>query len=315
MILTLVKDALYINFRQFKRLITHEDGAYFHMHKILGGAVLCHFVYRLYNLYRHGEMLFDGSLNTLFCIIFHAMLHISSFEFILPKRRNKVYNIIWPEMRWHSLIFAYRSIITMILIWLCMNEYITQSFVVFMRGPIVIATIICADTVTNYYKRNNIVDISDSSMRGNPYPSYIGPKFIKIQNIFYSVSQALGTTNILYRGINMVFLQLFAIQIAPFGMTLVKKGVITQSGWHLMYTLALFLSYLYSALIPLDATNTVYLSTVIMFSIARFYYNMNKYLLWSIAIALQLYTLTTNPNLYETMMYYSNNAMIWRPLS
>lgn len=258
-------------------------------------------------------MFFDNSWFSLICIAIHAMLHVSSFQFILSTKRNKVYNIIWPEMRWHSMIFAYRSIVLMFLIWLCMNAYLHPAVVVYLRGPIVIGTMMCADGITAFYKSRNMVDNADSTMRGNPYPPYVPAYAIKMHNMFYSVSQVLATANILYRGFNTVFYQLLAIQTAPFGMTLVKKGIMKQAGWHMSYTLALLSSYWYGWMIPHDYTRYVYWGSVILFCVGRFRYNMNKYLLWSAAIAVQWYMMYMDTRMYEQIAYYSDSTIVWKP--
>jgi len=34
-------------------------------------------------------------------------VYVTSFQFHVPDRRNLKYNVIWAEMRWYTLIFAY----------------------------------------------------------------------------------------------------------------------------------------------------------------------------------------------------------------
>lgn len=314
MLLYLVKEALYVNFWQFRRLVTHEDAKFGHLHKILGSLVLYNFGYRLWKFVSTGEMGFDRSFATLFWIIVHASLHVSSFEFILPSKRNKVYNIIWPEMRWHSMVFAYRSLILMFFMWLSMNDMVlSHQAVAYLRGPIVIATMAAADYATWFYKSKSLVDQTDSTMRGNPYPPYVPSLAVAVHNMFYSVSQVLATANILYRGFNAVFLQLLAIQTAPFGMTLVKKGILKQAGWHWTYTVALLINYMYGHMVPDDLTHVSYWTTVVVFSIARFRYNVNKYVLWSLAIAYQWWQMYHNADVYNNLLYYSRTMLVWKP--
>lgn len=312
LLLSFLKEAMYVNLNQFHRLVTHEDGIYYHLHKTLGISVLSHFAYRTFAFAKFGTMGFDGSWTTLFWIFVHAALHVSSFEFILPSRRNKVYNIIWHEMRWHSMIFAYRSIVLMLLMWFSMNSIVAAHIVAYARGPIVIATMMFADYATWYYKTIDAVEKSDSTMRGNPYPSYIPQNAIKFHNMFYSVSQALATSNILYRGFDTVFLQLLAIQTAPFGMTLVKKGVFKQAGWHWTYTLALLMSYLYGYIIPNEPTRMFYWTTVAIFCVSRFKFHTNKYVLWIAAVVLQWYIMHANVDIYENLLHHSISALVWK---
>ena len=101
-----------------------------------------------------------------------------------------------------------------------------------------------------------------------------------------------------------VFLLLLPIQTAPFCMTLVKKGVITQAGWHLYYTLALLANYAL-ALTPLlhgSSSSTeeggicsdcswctpipraMYATLALAFVTGRFVLRRNKYALWTAVI-------------------------------
>ena len=142
-------------------------------------------------------------------------------------------------------------------------------------------------------------------MRSNPYPHYLPAACTRVHNLFYSSSQALATLNIV-TCVNMdrVFAILLAVQTAPFCMTLVKKGVLTQAGWHLYYTLALLANYAL-VLTPwvedpqgrIEGTgafdscafcgrvpDALYLTLAFAFPIARFGMGLNKYFLWSVVI-------------------------------
>lgn len=253
---------------------------------------------------RYKAMFFDSSLWTLFWIGVHAMLHVSSFTFHIPQRRNKVYNIIWPEMRWHSLVFAYRSVFTMLALWLAWNNLISNRFTVYFRGPMVLLTMAVADMFTEYYKKNDSIK-DETTMRNNPYPNYVSRTLTSAYNLMYSTSQVFGTANILYRDFNSIFMIILPIQIAPFGMTLVKKGLITQAGWHWWYSLAIFANYLNAYLTTNDVTHTCYLMSVLMFCVCRFYYRMNKYVLWSFIIGVQWLMFTLNNEFYQAVLAHS----------
>lgn len=280
-----------LNTKQLHRLSTKEDGHFFHLHKILGFACLAHFMYRIVEGFRYGTNSFSPSTTPIW-IGLHAALHITAFQFILPQKRNHVYNTIWPEMRLHTMIFAYRSLVTMLLIYF--NPYMLDYF----KGLIVLSTIILADTVTWYYKdKTGLVNKEDSTMRKNPYPSWVSPRYAKWHNYMYSLSQVLGTMNILtYNDMGRIFMILIPIQTAPFCMTLVKKGIINQLGWHVYYTSALLINFIYGILenghrlIPAHA----YWSLAIGFCILRFHFNVDKYVLWSWIICVQLYYTSLN---------------------
>lgn len=287
-----LRDSLYLNVFQYRRLFTHEDSSFLHIHKILGILTLGSFVYRSIQTFKYGEMQWDPSTPLWICI--HAALHLTSFQFALPNRRNRVYNIIWPEMRWHTMIFAYRSIITMIFLWMASTNRISSYLADLSRGPIIILTMMCADVVTHYYKKQGSTGKDDSTMRGNPYPSYISPSVQRVINLAYSFSQVMATMVILSsRSIDAVFILLLPIQIAPFLMTLVKKGVINQAGWHFYYSFAIVWNYVLAYV--RDGTNNIipplamYPILGTIFAFGRFYFRINKYLLWSIMISIQIY--------------------------
>jgi len=274
-------------------LFTKEDGEYFHVHKLLGFAVLAHFIYRMCLWYnsRRGSMGFGFGWETIAWIALHALLHISSFEFSVPQKRIKSYNIIWPEFRFHSMIFSYRSLASMLVIWCVGNRIMSIRMSAILRAWIVIGSMVLADIVTTYYKRIGLVETKQTTMRTNPYPTWFPQKFIPLHNLFYSASQILATMQCLSAiDIAFPFVLLVAIQTAPFCMTLVKKGVIDQTGWHVYYTIALGVSYSYGNfgermgyLIPL------WLHWVIAFGImlGRFQLELSKYFLWSSAVAIQ----------------------------
>lgn len=274
------KDALYANLRQAHRLVTHEDSRFVHAHKLVGMCALAHFGYRIYLWATTGALQFTASYHTPLWIALHAALHVTSFQFIVPNRRNMVYNIIWPEMRWHSMIFAYRALLVMLVVYGeqvgALPLYLDQ----WLRGAIVVLTMVAADYVTRVHK-------GTTTMRGNPYPRYVPEWYTRVHNMFYSLSQLFATLNMLYRGHDMVFLTLIPIQTAPFAMTLVKKGIINQMGWHFWYTVALGISYAYG-LTHLSTGNTV-APIALAVAAARFGLGANKYVLWALVIAHHLY--------------------------
>ena len=271
-------DALTIRPSQFRRLATHEDRPY-HAHKILGALCLLHFTYRVFLGFAHGSMFF-GERGTLFWIAMHSMLHATSFRFEVPNRRNKVYNVIWPEMRWHAAIFAHRSLVAMLVVWLADRGVISAFASIALRPPLVLGTMLLADGASAVHAATS------TTMRGNPYPAYASPRFVENLNLFYAISQILATMNVLVATTpDRPFLTLLAIQTAPFGMTLVKKGVITQAGWHFWYALALLTNYAYAAVVIERGALTMPAYAAISAGVAvlRLRYRVNKYLLWTLA--------------------------------
>ena len=262
-----------------KKLFTKEDAHYFHMHKTLGMFCLCNFVYRLFNFALKSDHTLGfkiGAPSYVFNICMHAFLHVSSFQFILSPRRNAVYNIIWPEMRWHSLLFAYRSLLIMML-------FNIQRYFIFgiSRFVVVIGTMILADVVTHLLPPSN----NTTTMRGNPYPTDTDKRIIYAINLFYSVGQVFATLHMLFApSPDYIFLTLIPIQTAPFGMTLQRKGLISQFGWHVFYIGAILSNYLYSIVNIYDPE--LMWMYMLLFCILRFRFRCNKYILWTIVFTI-----------------------------
>lgn len=263
---------------QIHRLFTHEDRHIMHMHKTLGVLVLSHIFYRMNLIIKLGDSGLSTSPWTPYWMVIHTFLHVSSFQFRLPSKRNRTYNIIWPEFRLHSMIFAYRSIISVLLMW--MGGYWNHA----LRGPLVLGTMVAADAVSKWHAQ-------DTTMRANPYPTGTSQEFILWHNRFYSVSQFGATMGIMFRGVDSAFLALLPIQTAPFLMTLVKKGILNQAEWHILYTVALLTNWIHALFGQGNDGNTV--STVAYQAIlwsavaARLRYRINKYAIWGTVWALK----------------------------
>lgn len=255
-----------VNLGQVRRLATHEDRT--HFHKILGIMVLGHLAYRVNLITRRGDSGLLTSPWTPWWMAVHALLHVSSFQFKLPRKRNMTYNIIWSEFRLHSLIFAWRSIINIMCLW---------SGVQWARGPLVIGAMAAADTVTHFCGQA-------TTMRGNPYASGTSAEFITWHNRFYSMSQFGATMAIMFRGADSAFMALLPIQTAPFLMTLVKKGILTQTEWHIWYTLGLLSNWIH-ALVGTGTDGNLlstsqYMCLFFTATAARLYFRVPKYLIW-----------------------------------
>jgi hypothetical protein len=258
-----------------RRLFTHEDKT--QIHKSLGIGCLIHFVYRLVNT--SGTLGFLPNRFTAICLAMHIALHVSSFQFILPQKRNFTYNTIFPENRLHTMIFAYRALLVMII-------RIYFPSLKFLCGIVVLFSMIFADMVTSYYKK---ITNNGTSIRNNPYPKSLSI-YSKQINLFYAFSQIGATTFILYGTENEAFLTLIPIQLASFLMTLEKKGFINQLGWHVGYSFALFINYYWRIVYGTIDPDIKYIpNLVILFvSIGRLYFGIDKYILWALPIIFYL---------------------------
>lgn len=270
-----------IKHENFYKLFTHED--HFNIHKFLGVVSLTHFVVRFYNLFVYGDMLFQDSIVDYLLLFCHFLLSISSLLFAIPSNRVKSMIVIWPEFRAHSILFATRSLACI----LCSYTMDSIHHVRLACGLIVLLTMVGADMTTSYYNRN----MDKTTMRGMSWPNFFpmnNPYYQKAHNFFYSFSQ-IGATLSMFTGNypDHPFMMLLPIQIAPFLSTLVKKNIISDFYWHLVYTTTLILPYLYPS-------SPVRIHWIMMIAFLRFYLRMDKYILWSLVLFFEISRINHN---------------------
>lgn len=271
------------------KLYTHEDT--YNIHKILGVFCFSHFIYRFFLKVMYDTMFLQTNKTTSLCVCAHAVLSASSFIFHIPKRKVASRVVIWEETRVHSLIFTMRSIVVMLLIALYKNT--GWEILLCARGAVVVATMLLADSVSDYYKRINIINKDDSVMRKLPYPENISKHTVSQLKYFYSVSQ-IGATLIclISTNIDSVFILLFPIQVSMLLSTLNKKGIITMRDWHIGYSGTLLLVFLHDLLCTADtrmSCNLFIYTCYILVIFFRFYCHYNKYTIWTIASIISIY--------------------------
>jgi hypothetical protein len=270
--------------RNMYKLVTTEDRL--HIHKLVGVAVLTHYIFRLLSLAFRGTMGFEYETQgrLLFWFGLHLFLSWSSFIFHLPPRRNRVKPMIWPELRLHNIIFATRSILDAVL------HIVGLGHVGVLRVALIFITMIAADVVTNHYKKKRL--ISNTTMRGMPFPKSASKTLIDRVNLYYAMSQLFATSGTLNisrswrTDVELAFTTLLAVQISALLMTLVRKSVLEPAGWHFIYGISLGLSWVlagwrYSETSPVWL---IFLRTVVgvlCFYVVRFRMDFNKYLLWT----------------------------------
>jgi hypothetical protein len=151
---------------------------------------------------------------------------------------------------------------------------------------------IMADAVTARYRSDN----QNTTMRDMPFDPRINEdeqrKIILMQS-----SQQIGATLYMFGNLDSCFSPMFAIQLAAFLMTLVRKNIIDSNMWHLIYNVSLWMNAFCFYSIPIGFL----LIEPVLFHI--FYYWRfsvdknsnhfvgNKYVGWTIVFAiLYLYT-------------------------
>ena len=136
-----------------------------------------------------------------------------------------------------------------------------------------------------------------------PWPESANPKMIEWMNLYYGVSQLFATVGVMNvsrswrTDIELAFTTLFAVQISALLMTLVRKSIITAPAWHFYYAISLGLSwvlacYRYTEHMSVAAFLVKGGSFMVFLYLIRFYFDINKYLFWSVIAAIDVFVLT-----------------------
>lgn len=257
---------LKINYENLYKLNTKEDSTF--LHKGLGGLILLHFLYRYFLYFRYGSMFFSRPLD-LFLINLHGVLSISSLLFHIPSLRNPLKPMIYPEFRLHSILFALRSIFVCNIYYYQLSSY----YVIFTC----FGTMMSADIITFFYNWNGK---NGNTMRNMPFESKIDFNLQMEVIQMHSIMQ-IGATSFMLGNIETAFSPLFAIQLAAFLMTMVRKSIISTTMWHAIYSLSLWINIgFYNSL----STEYLILQQVMVHSFQNIFFpnRVNKYLAWSI---------------------------------
>jgi hypothetical protein len=285
----IITDMVSIRPANLGKLITKEDGHYYHFHKILGVLSLAHYFYRTYLLLTTGSMQFDSSYFTPLCIVIHMLLSISSFIFKISETRIQSAPMIYPEFRLHSILFAYRSLIVMLLMWAAKRYDVV--FPLYLRGVVVLLTMVGADLVTRRYKHQG------TTMRAMPFPEYTSESMRNNLNTFYSVCQICATAQVLFSyHLDEVFAVVFPIQIAAVLMTCVRKSIMTAGAWHYYYSLSLLTNYFVGPWAgwfnPAVTPGGLFFPSALAVSLLRLNVRgADKYVLWGIVVAGHVYAM------------------------
>lgn len=255
-----------INFENIYKLFTKEDSL--NLHKILGFIVLMNFIYRYSHFFYKGNMNFKTNLD-IYILFLHGILSISSLVFHISNTRNPQQPMIYPEYRMHSIVFALRSV-GCSLVFFYNYDYIYTII-------ICASTILSADIITLYY---NYSGKNGKTMRNMPFDKSLSLEEQRKVTFMQSCSQ-IGATLYMFGNIDSAFSPIFAIQLAAFLMTLVRKGIIDSYMWHFIYSLSLWINYiLFTCFTP---GYFLLLQVIFNFhSYIIFHYRIHKYIAWTI---------------------------------
>jgi len=272
------------NLDNIYKLRTTEGAKHYHIHRYLGTLVLLNYIYRVTLRYTTGKPFGDdeASWEVLFVIVLHSALSCTSLLFHIPQKRNTANPMIWPEFRWHSILFGCRSFIAMLWVWICLRSDIPLDGVVAIVGrvAIVFLNLVLADRVTIHYKKIALVLKDDSTMRGMPFPKEWSQSTTDEIKRVYAILQFIATSAVMLN-YNQYTLLLSAIpvQLAAFLMTCVRKSIMTNKGWHYWYIFSFFLA-LSSICNLTDLVVNLGWGTVLY--CVRRYGRCSKYLLWGV---------------------------------
>ena len=217
-----------------QRLVTREDP--WHAHKLCGALCLLNFGFQTW---RHFSG--RGALLNAWTLAPHLALHATTFIFhVLPRRQkeSKAAMYIWEELRLHSMVFAYRGVAAILL-------PRQHGFAVSM------AAMAAADLVSLRFGTPGVSTVRGLQLR-------VGARAVhkELAGLFFSTSQmgaTLITTGLLRRGsaggaaehhlAMLVFATLPPIQTSAFGMTLIRKSLISQQVWTVVYSAELLFVY------------------------------------------------------------------------
>jgi len=236
-----------------------------HIHKIMGFGCLAHYGIRFYWKFKYGSMFFNTyDISPLI----HLSLSLSSFLFKVPILRLSSKAIIWKELQLHNIIFTSRSVMMMYHAMIFKEINLLYYFV---RLGIIGLHHYLADIVSDKYQNNN-----KTTTRDIPY-NIDNKIIINTNKKFYAISQIIATSTLLLTANpDNGFAIMFPIQFSTFLMTLVRKGLITNNQWHLLYSFSLTIPYLINYNVIHPNNHKLYLS--ILHIILRLIFKTNKFL-------------------------------------
>ncbi len=210
-----------------KGLFTHEDN--YNFHKVFGFACMLSYAYRFAKMGER-DMGFAATNGTLASIILHMTLSVSSLIFKIPRKRTLTHYRIWPEYRLHSIVFAWRSLLTMLVVWVEGRLGLEPMY------PLnTVLTLLCF--ATSDYATRSVGDAASASVRELNFPATI--------RFLFSTIQFHGTFDhiIAPRRYSTLFVITCIIQVNAFLMTIQRKNLLSSSALMGVYGVLLVLGF------------------------------------------------------------------------
>eukprot|EP00984_Skeletonema_dohrnii_P037447 scaffold39525_cov139-Skeletonema_dohrnii-CCMP3373.AAC.3 len=264
------------------------------LHASLGLYVFSHLMYRYYLFFtHHRDMGFDALTSsgdedtteaTIFVMLFvpHLLLQLSGFAFSLPNKRHPDGNRIWPQYRWEALVFCARCLSLSFIAWRRkMNNWKLEdgSCSIVPAAFCVVFTMILADQIAKSYGTKKSRTIRD--LKAPQWSQYL-----------MSSAQFHATVHciLISDTLSVQIAALTVVQLSAFGMTMRRKGFISQKEGVFLYALVL----LEGMIVIFDDLMRRSIFNLALFlgnstAVLRMYFGMNKYLMWSGVVAIVLF--------------------------
>ena len=293
-------------------LFTNHDK--YHIHKTLGLLAFCNFILRFYYAIVYGTSFpsFESKVFSGSCVLIHALLPIASLTIPLPEKRNFSGPMIWKEFQLHSILFSCRhvllTLITLLELWPTQSRAFSKGIAIMLESVIkylmIIGFIKVAAVITEKYGDKEV-----RTTNAMPYPGYLTEYEKTRIKCEYAKKQFGATIFAVFSGelaSSLNFAPLYAIQSAPFMMTLIRKGKCETVHYHRVYSATLLYPlYLYHVILRgfYSQFADFVICYIYIFSYTmRIKYNWNNMKMWAITVPVVVLALNIIPDIEKRII-------------
>jgi hypothetical protein len=297
-------------------LFTNHDK--YHLHKTLGLLAVINFILRFYYAIVYGTSFpaFESKIFSCSSVLVHALLPIVSLTIPLPEKRNFASPMIWKEFRLHSILFSCRhvlfTIITLLELWPTQSYGVITIqqrryaiiFESIIKYLIIIGCIKVASIITDKYG-----DKEKRTTNAMPYPEQLTEYEIAKIKQEYAKKQFGATIMAVFSGelaASLNFAPLYAIQSAPFMMTLIRKGKCETIHYHRVYSITLIYPlYLYHVILRGFYSQFADFAICYLYIFAyttRIKYKWDNMKMWALVVPLVVFSLIEIPYIEKNII-------------
>ena len=293
-------------------LFTNHDK--YHIHKTLGLLAFCNFILRFYYAIAYGTSFpsFESKVFSGSCVLIHALLPIASLTIPLPEKRNFSGPMIWKEFQLHSILFSCRhvllTLITLLELWPTQSRAFSKGIAIILESVIkylmIIGFIKVAAVITEKYGDKEV-----RTTNAMPYPGYLTEYEKTRIKCEYAKKQFGATIFAVFSGelaSSLNFAPLYAIQSAPFMMTLIRKGKCETVHYHRVYSaMLLYPKYLYHIILRgfySQFADFIICYLYIFSYTTRIKYNWNNMKMWAITVPVVILALNVIPDIEKRII-------------